>query len=177
MTPSAAFTFPGEKLVILQPQDVVVRIQPCGIFVGKDIFRCGAADSGDPYFVGILFPVQLLDEQFIAFRDKIHAGDVIVAGISGDIDPGSCSSFSRDVSYFYGRIGSTGFRIGKMLDGWIDGVYIIDNIEYTCPFRVALPVGYVLTVRTPAETVAAAEFFFIYPVERAVYNCLTSIAG
>ena len=177
VAPSAPFAFPGEILVVFQPLDIIVRVQPCRIFVCKDILRGCAADLGDPYFVGILFPVQLLDEQLIAFGDEVHTRDIVVAGISGNVDPGRCSSCCRDVSDFYGRVGSSCFRIGEMKDSGIDGIDVVDDIEYAGSFRIALPVSDVFAVRTPAETVAATEFLFIYPVECTVYDGLASVAG
>ena len=62
-----------------------------------------------------------------------------------------------------------------MQDGRIDGIYIVDDVEHARPFRIALPIGDVLSVRTPAETVAAGELFFIHPVECPVHDRIASV--
>ena len=61
------------------------------------------------------------------------------------------------------------------MDFRINGIYIIDDIKPSRTLGIALPIGYVLPVGTPAETVAAVEFFFVYPVECSVYNFIISV--
>lgn len=64
-----------------------------------------------------------------------------------------------------------------MQDGWVDGIHIIDDVEHPRSFCVALPVGDILSVRAPSETVAAGEFFFIHPVECTVHDRLAPVMG
>ena len=44
----------------------------------------------------------------------------------------------------------------------VDGVYIINNVEHSRSFRIALPIGDMLSVRAPAETIPATELLLIY---------------
>ena len=177
MAPSVAFAFPGKPGVVLQPLDIVVRVQPCSIGVGEDILRCSAADTGDPDFVRILRTVHLLDEQLVASGYKFHAGNVVVARITGNLDPGSRSSGCWKIAHFDRRVRTAGFRIREMQDCRVDGIHVIDDVEHSRSFRVALPVGDILSVRAPAETVAAGKFFFIHPVERTVHDRQVPVMG
>ena len=177
MAPSVAFALPGEPGVVLQPLNIVVRVQPCSIGVGKDVLRCGTADAGDPDFVRVLRTVHLLDEQLVASGDKLHTGNIVVPRITGNLDPGCCSPGYWKIAHFDRRVRAAGFRIREMQDGRVDGIHIIDDVEHTRSFRVALPVGDILSVRAPSETVAAGEFFFIHPVECTVHDRLAPVIG
>ena len=177
MAPSVAFALPGEPGVVLQPLDIVVRVQPCCICVGEDILRCRATDAGDPYFVRVLRTVHLLDEQFVASGDKLHTGNVVVSRIAGNLYPGCRSPGCRKIAHFDCRVRAACLRIREMQDGRVDGIHIIDDVEHSRSFCVALPVGDILSVRAPSETVAAGEFFFIHPVECTVHDRLAPVMG
>ena len=154
-----------------------VRVQPCCICVGEDILRCRATDAGDPYFVRVLRTVHLLDEQFVASGDKLHTGNVVVSRIAGNLYPGCRSPGCRKIAHFDCRVRAACLRIREMQDGRVDGIHIIDDVEHPRSFCVALPVGDILSVRTPSETVAAGEFFFIHPVECTVHDRLAPVMG
>ena len=139
--------------------------------------RIGFANLGNPYLIGILLTVHLLDEQLVASRNELHARDVVVACVTRDIDPCSCTTISRYITHLYGRVGSTCLRIREAMDSRIDGIYIINNIEPTGTIGIALPISNVLAVRTPTETVTATELFFVHPVEGTVHNLLTTVLG
>ena len=57
----------------------------------------------------------------------------------------------------------------------VDGVYIINNVEHSRSFRIALPIGDMLSVRAPAETIPATELLLIYPIESSVDNRIASV--
>ena len=177
MAPSVAFALPGEPSIVLQPLDIVVRVQPCCICVGEDILRCRATDAGDPYFVRVLRTVHLLDKQFVASGDKLHTGNVVVSRIAGNLYPGCRSPGCRKIAHFDRRVRAACLRIREMQDGWVDGIHIIDDVEHPRSFCVALPVGDILSVRAPSETVAAGEFLLINPVESAVHDLLVTIVS
>ena len=177
VAPTVALAFPSEIFVILEPDDVVVRVEPSRIFVREDILRLGLTDGNDPDAVGILLAVHLLDKQFVAFGNEVHAGDVVVARVAGDIHPSRRASGSRDIADLHGRVGRARLRIGEMQDSRVEGIYIINNIEDACAFRVALPISDVFPIRTPAETVAASELFLIDPVESTIDNPCRTVVG
>ena len=177
VTITATFAFPSKILVTLQPMDVVVGFHPCLVGIGKDVNRMVVANLGNPYLVGILFAVHLLDKEFVAFRDELHARNVVVAGITRNVDPGSGTTISRYITHLYGRVGSTCLRIREALDGRVDGIHIIYNVEPASTIGIALPISDELAVRAPTETVTTIEFFFVYPVESTVYYLFVSILG
>ena len=177
MTPAASFTLPCKVSIILQPGHLVVRFHPCGICFCQDILRSTASDGSNPHFVRILWTVHLLDKQIIAFRYKIHSHDIILTRITGQINPCSLSTGSCYVSHLNRRVRSSGLRIRETKDFRIKRIDIVDNVKPSGAFRIALPVGYVLAVGTPAETVTAGKFFFIHPVECTVHNRIASVAG
>ena len=175
MTITATFAFPSKILVALQPMDIVVSFYPCLICIRKDMNRIVFTDFGNPYLIGILFTIHLLDEKFVACRNKFHTRNIIVAGITWNIDPSSSTTFYRYITHFHCRIGSTCLRIRETLDSRIDGIYIINNVKPTSTIGITLPVSNELAVRTPTETVTTTEFFFVYPVECTVYNLFIAI--
>jgi len=175
MAITAAFALPSEVLVVLQPMDVVVGFQPGCIRIGKDVGRLGTAYLDGPHLVGILRTVHLLDKEFIASGDELHTRDIMFTGITGNVHPSSGATFYRYITYLDGRIGGTCLRIRETLDGRVECIYVVDDVEPARTFRIALPIGNVFAVGAPTETVTATELFFIHPVEGTVYNQVTAI--
>ena len=128
MAPSVTFAFPSEILVPFQPTHIVIGFQPCGILIGKDIDGVIFTYFHNPYFIGVLGTVHLLDEQFVTARNEFHAGNVVVTCVTGKIQPSGVSTVGGYVAYFYSGVRSSGFRIGETLDFGINGIYIIDDI-------------------------------------------------
>ena len=175
MTPTAPFAFPGKILILFQPTDMIVRINPSLIFVGKNMFRLTASNLGNPHFIGILRTVQLLDKQFVAIRYKFHTWNIVVSRISRNINPGCCSAIHRYITHLYGRIGCSSLRIREMKNLRIQRIHIIDHIEYSSSFSITLPISYVLTIRTPTKTIPASKLFLIHPVECSIDYGFTAI--
>src|SRR5699024_5764609 len=59
VAPSVTFAFPSEILVPFQPTHIVIRFQPCGILIGKDIDGGIFTYFRNPYFIGVLGTVHL----------------------------------------------------------------------------------------------------------------------
>ena len=175
MAITTTFAFPSKILVTFQPMDIVVGFYPCLVCIRKDMNRIVFTNLGNPYLIGILLTIHLLDKQFVACRDELHARNIIVAGITRDINPCSSTTFYRYITHLYCRIGSTSLRIRETLDSRIDRIYIINNVKPTGTIGITLPISDELAVRTLTETVTTTEFFFVYPVECTVYNLFIAI--
>ena len=175
MTITATFTFPSKILITLQPMDIVVSFYPCLVGISKDMSRIVFTNLGNPYLIGILFTIHLLNEKFVAFRDELHTRNVIVTGITRNVHPSSSTTFYRYITYFYSRISRTCLRIRETLDSRIDRIYIINNVKPTGTIGITLPISNELTVRTPTETVTTTEFFFVYPVECTIDNLFITV--
>ena len=92
MAPSVTFAFPSEILVPFQPTHIVIRFQPCGILIGKDIDGGIFTYFRNPYFIGVLGTVHLLDEQFVAARNEFHTWNIVVACITWKSQPSGVST-------------------------------------------------------------------------------------
>ena len=177
VTPSVAFAHPCKELAVLEPVDVVVGVEPCGIGVSEDVDRFGFANLDSPHAVGILLTVHLLDEEFVALRDEIHAWDVVVARISRDVYPCRRSAVGTDITHLDGGVCRSCLRVRETLYGRIERIDVVDDVEPSGAFGIALPVGNVLAVGTPSESVAAVELLLIHPVERTVDDEVATVGS
>ena len=123
----------------------------------------------------MLRAVHLLDKQLVGSWHKLHARKVVVAFISRDGQPCRRTTISTHIANFYGAVGCASFGVGEMLYRGVDAVHIIDDVEPSCSACITLPICDILTVSAPSETVSAIEFFFIYPVERTVHDCVIAV--
>ena len=177
MTISASFTFPSKVLIALQPMNIVIGFYPSLVGIRKDIHWFCFAYFSNPYLIGILLAIHLLNEKLIAFRNELHARNVIVTRISWHDNPCSLSTISRNITHLYSRIGCTCLRIRKTMNSRINGIYIVDNIKPTCTVGIALPISNVFAIRTPTETITTIKFFLIHPVKGTVHNLFIAILG
>ena len=73
-----------------------------------------------------------------------------------------------DEANLHGRVLRTGLGVGESLDGGVDIVHVVDDVEPSRSCCVAAPESDVAAVTAPAEAVATVEILFVHPVERAV---------
>src|SRR5262249_40945277 len=103
MTPAVAFTQPEELLAIVNPAQLILKVEPGFIMLGEDRpdLASFALDSvqpgGDPHDANrVLKPVQLLDDDLLRVARPFHEGDVILARVAGDVRPTRHLSISSD---------------------------------------------------------------------------------
>ncbi len=94
MSPSVPFAGPGEKPVSLQPYQVVMHIQEGFVCFRKDVLKSHGLQVPDPHLVGILKPVQLLNDHLLRIWNHLHPDQVVISRIARNIKPLSCASCS-----------------------------------------------------------------------------------
>ena len=177
VAPAVALALPGEPPGAVEPGRLVGGVHPGGIGLGEDVLPLRGVGADNPDTVGVLGAVHLLDEELVALGDELHAGDVVLARVAGQLYPGGGTSAGRNRTDADGGVGGAGLGVGEALDGGVEGVDVVDDGEPAGALRVALPVGDALSVGTPAEAVAAVELLLIDPVEGAVDAVGPSISG
>src|SRR6185369_17720303 len=188
MPPAISLAGPKEAFSAIEPFDVAERepgfvpidvapcsVDPCFVFFSQDRMRFAGRGVGEKHGVCVLTTIKLLNHDFAGARGPVHARQIVVSRITGNIDPASWTTvrvYDADAS---GRVRLTGLRIRKSCRHWIKLGGVVDERHLLHAFRVELPVRDLFAVGPPAETVTAEELFFVNPIEGAVDDVLRAV--
>ena len=141
MLPAVPFADPGEPLAAVQPVKVVHYLHPGTVAVGENGFDLPAGSISQQHPVGVLQAIEVLDDHFIRIVGPVHPGDIVVAGISRDVQPAGFATGGIDHSHPTGRIGGAYLGILHRDHLRINRIGIVDHVKYPDSRGIELPVG------------------------------------
>ncbi len=182
VAPAVAFAEPKKIRAVVQPGDFRHHVNPGWVVVLKYRVDCAGGGVGEKNVVGILQTIQMLDGEFVGICGPVHASDVIVTRVAGNLHPSRGTAGDVHDSDTHGGIRSTGNGIGDIENRRIAaeagigeagydfarGAEVVDQTKDLYTGGVELPVGDVTAVGTPAKSIANVEFFFVNPIGGAV---------
>src|SRR6266550_9525989 len=188
VSPAVTFARPKKSLAVIYPLDIAASqarlvpvdvaprdVHPGVVFFGKHRMNFASLAITKHDHVRVLQAVELLNDNFIGVCGPLHAGQIVVAWVAGNIEPACGAPGGAYHTNACGRISLTCFWIRKRSDLWIESSCVVDELHLFHAFGIKLPVGDLFAVRTPAPAVAAKEFLFIDPVESAIDNVARAI--
>ena len=152
-----------------------MQVHPGTVGFREQQFQLHIRCIADPYFITVLQAIQLLDHHFTGTGNKIHPGQVIIPRIAWNIKPFAGATRGRHYPHFHRRIGRSYFGIGERKGFGVIGIRVIDQVKSAHSFGIRLPISNGSAIRTPAETIAVIQFFFIHPVKSSVDNITPAI--
>ena len=87
MTPSVALTREKKTLPLFQPDEGIVDVHPGFVLVAEHQPRLARLGVAEEDAIGVLQPVQVLEDHLPGIIRPVQAGDVDVARIAGRLDP------------------------------------------------------------------------------------------
>ncbi len=179
--PAVALAHPEESLAALDPLDVPGReargapaeVAERDVATRVVLLRQDRADLAGPgvaqhHEVRVLEPVELLEDDLVGARGPVHAGQVVLARVAGNVEPLRRSARRAHDADARGGVPLAGLRVGERRDLRIEPGGLVDEAELLDARGVELPVGDPLAVGAPLPAVAAEELLLVDPVERPV---------
>src|SRR5687768_3067850 len=85
--PAIALADPGEALAAVHPAEIVDDVGPGAVALYQNAPHPAGRRVAQHDVVGILKPVELLEDDLIRARGPIHPGDVVVSRVAGNLEP------------------------------------------------------------------------------------------
>src|SRR6185436_6247177 len=105
------FAQPNEFLSVINPSGRVFILDPRVVRLGKDRAHFASFRITEHYAVGVLQPVELLQDDLGGVGRPTHPGEVMIARIARHAEPARLASKRADYAYTRGRILFAGLRV------------------------------------------------------------------
>ena len=162
---------------VIQKVNVVDVLGPRVCALTQQFLCVAGIYVGNESPVNVLLSSKLLNEQLFTITGPLHAYQVVLARVAGNIHPLCFAATGRHDTNTHSGVSFTDFRVRKLFKRRVQLVGVIDHGKHRRAFGIELPVGNVLPVRAPAETVTQEEFFLIHPVESTVDDGVATVVG
>ena len=189
MPPTISFTGPQEAFAVVNPFSIAagqsslvpIDVAPGNVNPGIILFHqhwtyFAGANVAQHESVVVLQTIQLLNDDLVRIRGPFHARQVVVARVTGNIEPTSGAAGCGYHPDARGGICLARLRIREGSDDGIETGRIVNEQHFLHAVSVELPVSNVLTVGTPAEAVPAEQLFFIDPIEGAIHHISRAVS-
>ena len=168
MPPAVAFAQPQEASSLADPAPMIHHVDPGVVAFGEHQLRRSAPRVAAEDAIGVLQPVELLQQHGFGIRGPLHAWDVVVAGVAARVEPASVAARRIDDADTAGGVRLPGLRILVCRDLRIERIGVVDEAERRHAGGVELPIGDAFSVGAPAEAVTQIELLLVHPVRGAV---------
>ena len=125
--PAVSFAQPEELLIVVNPVDFVLLIDPGVVVIRQDGGDLAVVDIRQHDADRVLVPVELLENDLVGVARPFHEGDVVVARVAGNVQPARFSARGRDDADAAGGIGFADLGILDRVDAGIKRVGVIDQ--------------------------------------------------
>ncbi len=129
MTPAVLLARPGHRASTVERDQVVDRLHPGGGMLAVRAPHLAGASVSDQQIVGVLQPVQLLDQQRARVVGPLQRRQIGVARIAGGLHPSDRAAGGVDDADAHGGVRGAGLRVRNAGDGRVEAVGVVDQGE------------------------------------------------
>ena len=114
VAPSVPFAVKSRRFPFSSQTKVLLIVHPGLVLVAEHRPHVAGFGVGQQDVVGVLQPVQVLEDQLLGVRRPVHAGDIGVAWIAGRLHPAGRTARRADDADPHRGIGLPGLRIADI---------------------------------------------------------------